>query len=126
MPYSEDLRSRVVEGYQAGEGSIRVLAARYKLSKNTVVSWLKRHEETGELKPRKGNKGRPSPLVGEVGETLIRLAVDDPDASRQLLCDRLEALTVVPQSESDLGGVLVNYMSPRGIHAPTQVPPLHS
>ena len=62
MPYSEDLRSSVVEGYQAGEGSIRVLAARYKLSKNTVVSWLKRHEETGELKPRKAKKRRPRTL----------------------------------------------------------------
>ena len=106
MPYSEDLRSRGVEGYHAGEGSIRGLAARYKVSKTTVVSWLKLHEDTGDLKPRKGNKGRPSPLVGDVAETLIRLVVDDPDASRQLLCDRLEALTSVKSSRSAIGRFL--------------------
>ena len=70
------------------------------------VSWLKLHEETGGLKPRKGKKGRPSPLVGEVADLLIRLAVDDPDASRQLLCDRLEALTAVKSSLSAIGRFL--------------------
>ncbi len=106
MSYSEDLRKRVVEGYLAGEGSIRGLAARYKVSKNTVVNWLKLHESTGGLTPRKGNKGRPSPLVGEVADLLIRLAVDDPDATRQLLCDRLEALTSVKSSLSAIGRFL--------------------
>ena len=82
MSYSADLRKRVVDGYLAGEGSIRGLAARYKVSKNTVVNWLKLHESTGGF--------------------------------------------VLLQSESDLGDELVNYTSPRGLHAPTKVPPVHS
>lgn len=34
--YSTDLRERVVRAYEKGDGSIRQLARRYEVSKNTV------------------------------------------------------------------------------------------
>jgi transposase-like protein len=38
--YSTDLRERVVPAYEKGDGSIRQLARRYEVSKNTVQAWL--------------------------------------------------------------------------------------
>ena len=48
-PHSLDLRQRIVESYEAGEGSIRQLAKRYKVGPDAVCRLLKRYRETGSL-----------------------------------------------------------------------------
>ena len=47
MSYSPDLRERVVGAYESGEGSIRVLAKRFKVHKDTVSNWLRLSREQG-------------------------------------------------------------------------------
>ena len=49
--YSLDLRQRIVDAYRAGEGSIRQLAKRFKVSPDCVRRLLKRVRETGSIHP---------------------------------------------------------------------------
>lgn len=62
--YSTDLRERVVRAYEKGDGSIRQLARRYEVSKNTVQAWLERKRRTGGVTPLPATGGKVSRLVG--------------------------------------------------------------
>ncbi len=53
MAYSADLRERVVGAYEAGEGSIRVIAKRFQVHKDTVSNWLRLSRDQGHIWPRK-------------------------------------------------------------------------
>jgi transposase len=46
-PYSNDLRLRVVQAYENHEGSMRQLAARFRLSLSGVRDLLTRYRTTG-------------------------------------------------------------------------------
>jgi transposase len=50
-PYSLDLREKIVSTYEAGNTSIRRVAARFQVSKTTVQALLQRKQATGTLKP---------------------------------------------------------------------------
>src|SRR5512143_2142472 len=69
--YSEDLRRKVVDAYAQREGSIRVLARRFKVSLGFVRDLLKRYRVTGELKPRAYRRG-VKPKVEAAGEHYLR------------------------------------------------------
>lgn len=62
--YSTDLRERVVRAYEKGEGSIRQLAYRYEISKNSVQAWLDLKRRTGAVTPLPAQGGKVSQLVG--------------------------------------------------------------
>lgn len=55
--YSQDLRQRVVDAYEAGEGSIRKIAERFRVSPTTVQDYLHRWRQTGSLAPRARRNG---------------------------------------------------------------------
>ncbi|XPM53904.2 MAG: hypothetical protein EDM05_038530 [Leptolyngbya sp. IPPAS B-1204] len=63
-PYSLDLREKIISTYEAGNTSIRQVAARFQVSKNTVQSLLKRKQATGTLKPAPATGGKTSQLAG--------------------------------------------------------------
>lgn len=63
-PYSQDLRERIVDAYDRGEGSIRELARRFSVSPTTVQEYLNRRRRTGGL--------APSPHGGGPSRTLQR------------------------------------------------------
>jgi transposase len=48
MAYSMDLRYRVVEAYERGEGSMQQLAERFRVNVSSVFDWIVRMRETGE------------------------------------------------------------------------------
>lgn len=56
--YSVDLRERVLQAHEAGEGSQRVLAARFKVSVGAVCTWLAaaRHEGRRCSRPHGGGR----------------------------------------------------------------------
>ncbi|RCJ29275.1 transposase, partial [Nostoc punctiforme NIES-2108] len=63
-PYSVDLRSKIISVYEAGNTSIRKVAERFKVSKNTVQNLVKRKREKGTLQPNAATGGKPSQLSG--------------------------------------------------------------
>ena len=58
-PYSEDLRQRVVETIQCGNGSVREIASRFLVSISFVTRLLQLHRMTGSVEPRPHGGGNP-------------------------------------------------------------------
>ena len=46
-PYSTDLRERIVDAYHKAEGSVRELAARFKVAPKTVQNYLNLRRKLG-------------------------------------------------------------------------------
>lgn len=105
LPYSDDLRSKLLEAYEAGAGSLRELAAQFR------VSWgyskkVRAHEV------RTGSRERPSPRHGPVSriseavEESLRIWLrEQPDLTEAELRERLTVSGVVV-SKSRIGQVL--------------------
>src|SRR5437667_58769 len=51
-PYSQDLRERILETVQRGEGSLRQIAQRFLVSLSFVVRLLQTYRRTGSIQPR--------------------------------------------------------------------------
>jgi transposase len=72
-PYSLDLRQKIVEAYDRGEGSVRELAERFMVSPNTVQNYLTRRRRTGELAPSPHGGGPPRLLKRKHERVLLAL-----------------------------------------------------
>lgn len=57
-PLSLDLRARILEAYQRGEGSVRELAERFMVAPKTVQTYRKLWKKTGSVRPRPHGGGR--------------------------------------------------------------------
>jgi transposase len=97
MALSLDLRERIVKGYEAGEGSIRKLAKRFKTAPATIFRILSRYNETGELKP-KSPPGRPGKMNKKLLHTLSKIIKKNNDATFQELCEEFARRTAIKVS----------------------------
>src|SRR5271170_3344215 len=61
-PYSMDLRQRVAQAVEQGQGSLRQLAQRFLVSLSFIVRLLALRRQTGSLAPRPHSRG-PTPLL---------------------------------------------------------------
>lgn len=90
-PYSNDLRTRVIQAYQDGEGSQRQIARRFCVCLATVQNWLKRHRDTGCLEPKSYQRG-PRPRIDDHGlQSLHHLLQTSPDATLDQMCEHYYA-----------------------------------
>lgn len=92
MALSIDLRRRIIESYEGGEGSIIGLAKRFKVASSTVWELLRKYRSTNELEP-KSPPGRPSQLGKRESQLLEKLLEKRNDLTLKELRDRLEKLT---------------------------------
>jgi transposase len=76
--YSLDLRERVLRAHEAGEGSQRVLAARFGVSVGAVCGWLAAAREEGRRGPRPHGGGRRA-LGGADPQVLATLVAERDD-----------------------------------------------
>src|SRR4051794_41855430 len=99
-PYSQDLRQRIVDTIQRGDGSVRQIARRFLVSVSFVTRLLKLHRSTGSLEPRPHGGGNPAVLESEDLERLRELIRQQPDATleecRQRLRGPCRPLTLSP------------------------------
>lgn len=75
-PISMDLRKRIVEAYDAGEGTRQEVAERFKVSEALVKKLLSQRNKIGDLEPQVHRCGR-KPLFEEqdfkwLGETIAK------------------------------------------------------
>jgi transposase len=82
-PYSQDLRERIVDTVQRGEGTIRQIAERFLVSVSFVTRLLQLHRSSGSVEPRPHGGGNPSVLTPEDLERLRELIRKRPDATLQ-------------------------------------------
>ena len=89
--YSQDLRKRILDTVQRGEGSLRQIARRFLVSVSFVTRLLRLHRSTGSLEPKPHGGGNPAALGPEDLERLRELVRMQPDATLEELRQRLGA-----------------------------------
>jgi transposase len=87
--YSQDLRQRVIDTVERGEGSLRQIARRFLVSLSFVTRLLRHHRETGSVEPKPHRGGRPPALGSADLERLRQLNREQPDATLEELRQRL-------------------------------------
>ncbi len=90
-PYSQDLRQRILETVERGEGSLRQIARRFLVSLSFVTRLLQLHRSTGSLQPRPHGGGNPAKLGPQDLERLRELVRQQPDATLEELRQSLGA-----------------------------------
>jgi transposase len=73
-PYSDDLRGRVLEACDEGEGPGRV-AQRFRIGRSSVYLWLKQRREEGRDRPKKMGGG-PLPVIRDAVEAALKGLVE--------------------------------------------------
>jgi transposase len=86
MPvYSQDLRKRVIDTVERGEGSLRQIAKRFLVSLSFVVRLLRHYRTTGSLEPKPHGGGRQPALRPAQLKRLAALIRKTPDATLEEL-----------------------------------------
>ena len=77
--YSIELRARVVQAYEAGEGSYPVIARRFSVGEASVRRWVRLQRDQGHVAPRPRGGGTLSTIsLVELAMMIARLR--DPTA----------------------------------------------
>jgi transposase len=97
--YSIDLREKIISVYEAGNTSIRKVAERFKVNKNTVQDLVKRKREKGTLEPSVATGGKPSRLSG-YEQQIEAMVAEHLDYTLAEYCEYWEEKTGVRLSES--------------------------
>jgi len=98
-PLSKDIREKIVNTYEEGNTSIRKVAERFRVSKNTVQKLVKQKRETGNINPQKAKGGKPSQLTGWEKE-VTRMVEEHSDYTLSEYCELWEDRGGVRLSES--------------------------
>lgn len=102
MPYSQDLRERVVAAAEAGEHSQAQVAARFSLSLSTVEKWLRRQRETGSCAALPHGGGRQRVLQADT-RRIEAVVAKQPDVTLAELCERVAKGGGAQASRSAMG-----------------------
>jgi transposase len=87
--YSQDLRQRILDTVQGGDGTLGQIARRFLVSVSFITRLLQLHRSTGSLEPRPHGGGNPAVLGPEDLEQLRELVQKQPDATLEELRQRL-------------------------------------
>jgi transposase len=85
VPYSEDLRERVLAAVDAAEGTQEQIAKRFRVSSRWIRKLLALRAATGSIAPKPKTGGRKLLIQGEAAESLRAAIRDDPDATLEEL-----------------------------------------
>ena len=98
VAYSGDLRRRVVDAYEAKEGSQRQLAQRFKVSLSFVRNLISRYRTNGKIEAKRRG-GYLQPTIGDEHLEIIQSLVEEKnDLLLSELCDRLKERTGISVS----------------------------
>ena len=89
--YSQDLRQRILDTVQGGDGTLGQIARRFLVSVSFITRLLQLHRSTGSLEPRPHGGGNPAILSPEDLQQLRELVQKQPDATLEELRQRLGA-----------------------------------
>jgi transposase len=105
-PYSLDLRQKMVDSYSDGEGSIRTIAERFRVSADCVRRLLKQNREDGTIAAKAHGGGPQAKLTPRELEVLQTLVGEDNDATLKQLAQRLAQHTQVKVSTTTISRAL--------------------
>lgn len=108
--YSLDLRQRVVEAYEEGQGSIAEVAEQFSVSPYFVKKMLRQWRQTNDLAPLPHGGGKPASLSTRHRQLLKRKVKEQGDISlaelQQALLDEQSLsvhLSTISRALSGLG-----------------------
>src|SRR3954451_7441078 len=105
-PYSQDLRQRIVDTIQRGDGAIRQAADRFLVTFSFVTRLLQLYRGTGSVEPRPHGGGNPAVLTPEDLQRLREFIRQQPDATLEERRTHLGAscrLMTISRALSQLG-----------------------
>lgn len=108
-PISLDLRERIVEAYDAKEGTREEVAKRFKVSLGLVKKLLAQRKRTGDLRVRYRYCGRKAKVLPEHGGRLKALMAKQPDLTLAELKERLELACTLPAIHQVLAKLGLTY-----------------
>lgn len=89
-PYSNDLRRKFFEVYDRGDGSLKELAKRFRVSESWAKKLSARRSKTGEIEIRQWRHGPPSRVTAAVRDWMREQIRKQPDLTLQELQQQLE------------------------------------
>ena len=92
-PYSLDLRQKIIDAYDRGEGSVRDLAERFEVAPNTVQNYLTRRRHTKSLAPAPHGGGPPRQMQRRHDRALLALLREQNDRTDAEYARRLAKRT---------------------------------
>jgi transposase len=112
QPISDDLRSRILDAYEAGAGSLLALAARFRVSWGYIKKIRMQQVRSGEkLRPPQRRHGPVSRITAEVQQQVRDWVCAQPDLTEAELSERLAGIRV--QVSRSLVGRLLRQMGLR-------------
>jgi transposase len=110
--YPLETRTAAVDAYEAGEGSLATIAARFSISPTTLASWRALKRSNGSLEPKQPARvGRPCELSQEDCDFLRQLVAEHPAKGLRFLRDELESKRNKTVSHDTVG----NYLKRMGL-----------
>jgi transposase len=104
MPYSTDLRQRVVDAYNKDiMTTYKQIAERFSVSVSFVSAILSRYRKSGSVAPKIREEQTPTKLSDEQLLILKEMIEEDNDATLEELCKALEKKVNVKISVSTMG-----------------------
>lgn len=91
-PLSADLRRRILAALDAGEGSQRQIAQRFRVGRATVERLVRRVRETGSIDPKPHGGGQRPRLVETDREQILAWLEADPDLRQEDIAERFEQM----------------------------------
>ena len=89
-PYSNDLRRKFFEVYDRGDGSLKELAKRFRVSESWAKKLSGRRSKTGQIEIRQWRHGPQSRVTAAVRDWIREQIRKQPDLTLQELQQRLE------------------------------------
>lgn len=93
---SLDLRRRILDSYDAGEGTRQDIADRYRVSLGMVKKLLSQRKRTGDIAPRHGHSGRKPYFTPEHRLRMQALIDRQPDATLEEIQEELSLDCTLP------------------------------
>jgi transposase len=100
-PYSVDLREKIVSAIAKGNSSVRKVAQRFSVSKNSVQRLVTQKRIEGHVVPRQQGGSMVSPVMAYKAQ-LLRIFEQQTDATLAEYCELLFAETGLWVSQSTM------------------------
>lgn len=89
-PLSLDLRTRLVNWYMAGNGTVLQAALHFSVGEATASRWVVRFKRTRSVEPKPMGGARSPPLLSDADlDTVRRIVADEPSLTLVEIADRL-------------------------------------
>lgn len=113
VAYSTDLRTRVINAWNAKEGTQAQLAQRFKVSPSFVKRVLRRYRISGQVEAKPRGATLAPKIDGETLNQVQRWVEQKPDIHLDELCEQLEAHQAIKVSQSTMCRALQRLKMPR-------------